>query len=255
MTGLACYWQRESNAPRKSGTLGQKSRMNRELKAAAANAAMSHLRDGMRIGIGTGSTAEEFILLLAERVRAGLEIVGVPTSERTAALCDEMAIPLTTLDETPRLDIAIDGADEIGPDLALIKGGGGALLREKIVAAASREFIVIADRSKVVPVIGTFGVPIEVNRFGLESTRLAIADLANSLGLESRLKIRLDGRQPFVTDGGHLIVHASFGLIHDAGALDKGLLAIPGVVQHGLFLGMAMRAYIASEAGVEVIAL
>jgi ribose 5-phosphate isomerase A len=229
--------------------------MSRELKAAAANAALSLLRNGMRIGIGTGSTAEEFIFLLAGRIREGLEIVGISTSERTAALCDELAIPLSTLDETPRLDIAIDGADEIGPDLALIKGGGGALLHEKIVAAASREFVVIADRSKMVPVIGSFGVPIEVNRFGLESTRLAIADLAKSLGLENRLQIRLDGAQPFVTDGGHLMIHASFGLIHDAGALDNGLLAIPGVVQHGLFLGMAKRAYIASEAGVEEIAL
>src|SRR5262245_50544943 len=126
------------------------------LKIEASRAALAHVEDGMRLGIGTGSTAEEFVRLLAERVNAGLRIIGVPTSERTGALCRELGIPLATLDETPDLDLTIDGADEIDPSLSLIKGGGGALLREKIVAAASAGMIVIADESKLVDTLGHF---------------------------------------------------------------------------------------------------
>src|SRR5690606_38419386 len=132
----------------------------------AAAAALEQVREGMRLGIGTGSTAEAFIRLLGQRCAAGLRIIGVPTSERTAALCRELGIALTTLDETPRLDLTIDGADEIGPELALVKGGGGALLREKIVAAASERMTVIADASKRVEQLGRFPLPIEINRFG-----------------------------------------------------------------------------------------
>ncbi len=225
--------------------------MSTELKVAAAKAALQHVYDGIRLGIGSGSTAEEFVRLLAEQVNDGLNMVGVPTSERTAALCRETGVPLSTLDDTPQLDIAIDGADEIGPNLALIKGGGGALLREKIVAAASDRFIVIADKSKEVSSLGAFGVPIEVNQFGIESTKNSIYQLGKSLGLACELEVRVAGDTHFITDGGHLIVDASFGLIQDAGALDIGLLKIPGVVQHGLFLGMANLAYVASESGVE----
>ena len=152
------------------------------LKIEAARAALAHVEDGMRLGIGTGSTAEEFVRLLAEKVGAGLTIIGVPTSERTAALCLELGVTLSTLDETPELDLTIDGADEIDPELSLIKGGGGALLREKIVAAASTRMIVIADESKLVEVLGRFPLPIEVNRFGLQATEIAIgrAAAANS---------------------------------------------------------------------------
>ncbi len=156
------------------------------LKIEAARAALAHVRDGMRLGIGTGSTAEEFVRLLAEKVAAGMKIIGVPTSERTAALCAELGVGLSTLDETPELDLTIDGADEIDPDLSLIKGGGGALLREKIVAAASARMIVIADESKLVPALGRFPLPIEVNRFGLKATELAIARAAAELGLSGR---------------------------------------------------------------------
>ncbi|MGI9401316.1 MAG: ribose-5-phosphate isomerase RpiA [Rhizobiaceae bacterium] len=224
--------------------------MSRKLKIAAARAALSHVHDGIRLGIGTGSTAEEFVRFLAERVDNGLEMVGVPTSERTAELCRELGVPVSTLDEIPKLDVTVDGADEIGPNLALIKGGGGALLREKIVAAASDKFVVIADQSKEVSSLGAFGVPVEVNQFGIESTRNSIYELGQSLGLHCELSIRQEGSSHFVTDGGHLIIDASFGLIHDAGALEIGLLKIPGVVQHGLFLGMADYAYIASESSV-----
>src|SRR5690606_11160698 len=139
-------------------------------KEAAAAAALEQVTDGMRLGIGTGSTAEAFIRLLARRCADGLSVIGVPTSERTAALCRQLGIALTTLEETPRLDLTIDGADEIGPGLALIKGGGGALLREKIVAAASGEMTVIADAGKRVDVLGRFPLPIEINRFGMRST-------------------------------------------------------------------------------------
>ena len=150
------------------------------LKVEAARAALGHVGSGMRLGIGTGSTAEEFVRLLAERVEGGLKVIGVPTSERTAALCLKLGVPLSSLDETPELDLTIDGADEVDADLSLIKGGGGALLREKIVAAASQRMIVIADRSKLVATLGRFPLPIEVNRFGLKATELAIGRAAAS---------------------------------------------------------------------------
>jgi ribose 5-phosphate isomerase A len=207
----------------------------------------------MRLGIGTGSTAEEFVRLLAEKVAAGLEIVGVPTSERTAALCAQLGVPLSTLDDTPELDLTVDGADELDADLALIKGGGGALLREKIVAAASARMIVIADESKVVATLGRFPLPIEVNAFGLRATRIAVEQAARSLDLSGPLTLRMTDGQPFVTDGGHLILDASFGRIPDARALSNVLHAIPGVVEHGLFLGLADLAVIAGPEGIRTL--
>ena len=147
----------------------------KSLKIEAARAALGHVESGMRLGIGTGSTAEEFVRLLAEKVGAGMRITGVPTSERTAALCRELGVPLATLDDMPELDLTVDGADEVDPSLSLIKGGGGALLREKIVAAASAGLVVIADASKLVDTLGRFPLPIEVNRFGLKATEMAIA--------------------------------------------------------------------------------
>lgn len=221
------------------------------LKIEAARAALSHVEDGMRLGIGSGSTAEEFVRLLAQRVETGLEVIGVPTSERTAALCMQLDVPLSSLDETPELDLTVDGADEIDAELALIKGGGGALLREKIVAAASRRMIVIADRSKRVATLGAFPLPIEVNRFGLKATELAIARAASGLGLAGPLVLRTRDGAPFVTDGGHLIIDASFGRIPDSRALSSALHAIPGVVEHGLFLGMASAAILAGPGGIE----
>ncbi|MCB1425916.1 MAG: ribose-5-phosphate isomerase RpiA [Zhengella sp.] len=224
------------------------------LKIEAARVALGHVRDGMKLGIGTGSTAEEFVRLLAEKVSAGMEIIGVPTSERTAALCRELGVPLTTLEETPHLDLTIDGADEIDPELNLVKGGGGALLREKIVAAASDSMIVIADESKLVDPLGAFPLPIEVNRFGLGATRLAVETVARKLGLEGPLSLRMAGDGEFVTDGGHLILDASFGRIPDPRALSAALHAVPGVVEHGLFTDMARLAVVARAGGVEEIA-
>jgi ribose 5-phosphate isomerase A len=221
------------------------------MKIEAARAALGYVKEGMKLGIGTGSTAEEFVKLLAERVADGLTIIGVPTSERTAKLCVELGVPLSTLEETPKLDLTIDGADEVDENLGLIKGGGGALLREKIVAFASSELIVIADGSKVVDTLGKFPLPIEVNIFGLASTQIALEEAAASLGMAGSIELRTDANgETFVTDGGHYILDASFGHISDPDALSLALHAIPGVVEHGMFLGIANAAIVATEDGI-----
>ncbi|WP_157015461.1 ribose-5-phosphate isomerase RpiA [Mesorhizobium xinjiangense] len=225
----------------------------RQLKIEAARAALAHVEDGTTIGIGTGSTAEEFVRLLSARVADGFVVKGVATSERTAALCRELGIALTTLDETPHLALTVDGADEVAPDLALIKGGGGALLREKIVAAASDRMIVIADGSKLVDVLGRFPLPVEVNRFGLGATRRAIDEAANRLGLTGPVALRMTAGEPFVTDGGHLILDASFGRIPDPRALSDAMHTIPGVVEHGLFIDLASLAIIAADDGIKTL--
>ena len=226
----------------------------RDMKIKAAQAALDYVEDGMRLGIGTGSTAEEFVRLLAEKVASGFRIEGVPTSERTARLCLELGVPLKSLEELPQLDLTIDGADEVDGSLRLIKGGGGALLREKIVACASDRMIVIADESKVVETLGSFKLPIEVNAFGLGATRIAIEKLAARHGLSGEIVVRASGDGPFMTDGGHLILDASFGRIPDADALAIDLNAIPGVVEHGLFIGIASLAIIAGPAGARILA-
>ena len=226
----------------------------RQMKIEAAAEALKNVENGMRLGIGTGSTAEEFVRLLAEKVAEGLAVRGVPTSERTARLCLELGVPLNSLDELPELDLTIDGADEVDSRLRLIKGGGGALLREKIVASASARMIVIADESKVVDTLGAFPLPIEVNPFGLTSTRIGIERLAERSGLSGEISQRATNGVPFRTDGGHFIFDASFGLIPDAEALANGLNTIPGVVEHGLFINLASLAIIAGPAGVRTLA-
>ncbi|MEZ5790368.1 MAG: ribose-5-phosphate isomerase RpiA [Nitratireductor sp.] len=223
--------------------------MSRQYKIEAARAALAHVRNGMRLGIGTGSTAEEFVRLLAEKVSGGMAISGVSTSERTSALCAELGIKLTTLETLPELDLVIDGADEIGPGLSLVKGGGGALLREKIVAGASQRMIVIADESKLVDMLGAFPLPVEVNRFGAETTRMQIVKAGQKLGLDGPVSWREAGKERFITDEGHFILDASFGRIPDAKALSTALLEIPGVVQHGLFLEMADLAIVSGPGG------
>jgi ribose 5-phosphate isomerase A len=215
-------------------------------KRAAAREAVAGIAAGARVGLGTGSTVEHLLELLAERVRAErLEVVGVPTSDATAARARELGIPLTTLDETPALDVAIDGADEIDPDRNLIKGGGGALTREKIVAASAKRFWIIADERKLVPYLGaTFRLPVEVLRFGRRQTARRIADL----GLEPSLRER-DG-EPFVTDNGNAILDCALGgPVAELGELADALARIPGVVEHGLFLGMAERVFVGAEDG------
>lgn len=225
--------------------------MSVELKIEAARAALGLVKDGMRLGIGTGSTADEFVKLLAEEIKAGLNITGVPTSIKTKNLCDSLGVPLATLEELPELDLVIDGADEVDADFQLIKGGGGALLREKIVAHASDAMAVIADESKLVKMLGTFPLPIEVNKFGLNATHSAIRNVANKLGLEGEIKLRGGNTSPFETDGGHFILDASFSHISNASVLAQELLLIPGVVEHGLFLGYANVVFLASPDGVK----
>lgn len=220
-----------------------------KLKKAAAAKAVEFVKDGMKLGIGTGSTANEFIRLLAQRVKNGLRVTGVATSERSEKLCIELGIPVATLDAVPALDLDIDGADEIGPHMALIKGGGGALLREKIVAFSSAQMLVIADQSKLVKTLGAFPLPIEVNTFGLEVTKTAIRDAAKRLGLSGNITLRTVNNKPFVTDGGHFILDASFGRISDPEGLSEALFAIPGVVEHGLFLNLATKLVIAMANG------
>jgi ribose 5-phosphate isomerase A len=225
-----------------------------ELKRQAAARALEHVQDGMKLGLGTGSTAKHFVELLGERVRAGLKILGVPTSEATRQQAAECGIPLTTLDEVDRLDLTVDGADEIDHALNVIKGGGGALLREKIVAAASDRMIVIADESKWVEALGRFPLPVEVIPFGLAATQRAIAKAFAETGNSGQMVVRpgKDGHV-FVTDGGHWIVDAHLGRILDAPRLAGLLTSIPGVVEHGLFIGLAGTAVLAGSQGIRVV--
>ena len=224
-----------------------------ELKRQAAARALEFVTDGMKLGLGTGSTAKHFVELLGMRVRAGLDVIGVPTSEATRADAIRCGIALTTLDEVDRLDLTVDGADEIDSSLNLIKGGGGALLREKIVAAASDSMIVIADETKWVEMLGRFPLPIEVVPFGLAATQRAMAGAFAESGVSGQMVLRKgkDGHV-FVTDGGHWIVDAHLGRIADAPRLAGLLTAIPGVVEHGLFIGLAGVAILAGPQGIRV---
>ena len=211
----------------------------------AAEAAIGEVKPGMKLGLGSGRTAEHFVRALGKRVRAGLSVVGVPTSEQVAALARQVGVPLTTLDAEPTLDLVVDGADEIDPKLRLIKGGGGALLREKIVASAARRMIVVADASKLVTTLGAFPLPVEVVPFGLTPIRLAIERAAARLGLSGQIVVRQWAERPFLTDGGNHILDASFGRIADPDRLADELNRIPGVVGHGLFIGLAAAAIVA----------
>lgn len=227
------------------------------LKREAAERALDLVEPGMRLGLGSGTTAHAFVDLVGERVKAGLDVRCVATSEATAAQAKALGIPLATLDEIPELDLTIDGADEIDPELRLIKGGGGALLREKIVAAASRRMAVIADSRKFVPRLGAFPLPIEVVPFGLAATRRHIERAIADLGLAGPICLRRERTEdvspPFVTDGGHYILDCALGAIADPERLADALAQIPGVVEHGLFLGCAEMAVIAGAEGVEII--
>jgi len=207
---------------------------NEAEKQAAARASLRFVHDGNIVGLGSGSTATYAIRLLGERVQAGLKILGIPTSVRTKELAAGLGIPLTTLDEQQQIDVTIDGADEIDPDLRLIKGGGGALLREKIVAAASRQLVIIADSTKQVPVLGKFPLPVEVIPFA----QALVAGKIAALGASVKLRLDLLGK-PYVTDEGHRLLDCHFGKIPDPPALARRLEAMPGVVEHGLFIGMA----------------
>src|SRR5581483_9499803 len=210
------------------------------LKRAAALKALDFVTDGMKLGLGTGSTAEAFLELLAPRVRGGLKVTGVATSERTAQKARELSIPVADLDTVAPLDLTVDGADEADRDLNLIKGGGGAHLREKIVAASSRRMIVIAEESKLVARLGRFPLPVEVAPFGHSTTAARITNAAAKLKYAHvPLALRRKDGAPFKTDGGNYIYDCGFGAITDAAALASALSAIPGVIEHGLFVGLA----------------
>jgi len=223
-------------------------------KRQAAARALAYVEPGMRLGLGTGSTARHLVALLGERVRGGLSVIAVPTSEATRAQAEGERIPLSTLDDLGALDLTIDGADEIAHDLSLIKGGGGALLREKIVASASARLVIIADETKWVPTLGRYPLPVEVIPFGLSVTRAAVEAAARACGSPGPAKVRLgaDGH-PLVTDGGHWLLDAALERIADPEMLAARLNAIPGVVEHGLFIGMANTAILAGNGGVRVV--
>jgi len=222
-----------------------------EQKRVAAEAALAHVRDGLKLGLGTGSTAAHFVHALGGMVRReGLDVVCVPTSQATAALARDVGLKLTTLDETPHLDLTVDGADEIGPHLTLIKGGGGALLREKIVAFASARMIVIADASKRVRHLGHFPLPVEVVPFGVRATGARILEAGKLFGCEGAISLRTDEYgEPFCTDGNNMIFDWALGEIPDPEGLGTYLARLPGVVEHGLFLGLAHEAIIGQADG------
>ena len=223
-------------------------------KRLAAEHAIELIEPGMRLGLGTGSTARALVDLLGQRVKDGLDVLCVPTSEATRLQAAALGIPLTTLDETPMLDLTLDGADELDLELRLIKGGGGALLREKIVATASERMVVMADISKKVAMLGAFPLPVEVVRFGYAATRNMIEMLAADAGCRGTITLRQgkDG-QPYMTDGGNYIFDCAFGRIEEPDALDEALKLIPGVVENGMFLGIADAAIIAGPDGIEII--
>lgn len=217
----------------------------------AGECAVAEVADGMRLGLGTGRAAAHFLRALGERVRAGLSVIGVPTSEATRRLAGELGIPLTTLDEAPDLDLVVDGADEVDGQRRLIKGGGGALLREKIVWSAARRALVVVEAAKRVETLGAFPLPIEVIPFGLPVTLRAIERLAGRLGLTGALTLRRNQSGIVATDSGNHIVDASFGRIPDPDTLAAQLNLIPGVVENGLFIGFPVTAIIARGDTVE----
>jgi ribose 5-phosphate isomerase A len=207
---------------------------NEQQKEAAARASLRFVKDGQVVGLGTGTTAVHFIRLLGEQVKNGLRVRGIPTSDRSGQQATSLGIPLTTLDEDPEIDVTVDGADEVDPQLRLIKGGGGALLREKIVASATKQYVIIVDESKRVPVLGKFPLPVEVIKFAQTVVLKKIA----KLGAEVSLRRQADGK-PYLTDENNYILDCRFGQITDANRLARQLSDMPGVVEHGLFIGMA----------------
>ena len=223
-----------------------------EMKRRAAQEAMKFVQPGMRLGLGTGSTARHFVDLLGIAVRDGLKVIGVPTSEATRAQARSLGVPLTDLDATPELDLCVDGADEFDLALNLIKGGGGALLREKIVAAASVRMVVITDATKRVERLGRFPLPAEGAPFGLAAPRPAIGKAAAKARCRAAPLLPAREGATFVTDGGHYILDCAYGAIPDAPALAAALESVPGVMGHGLFIGLASAVICAQEGDIVI---
>ncbi len=222
-----------------------------EQKKAAALAALDYVKPGMKLGLGTGSTANHFISALAEKVKAGLDVQCVATSRATFELGQSLGLKMVTLEQQPYLDITVDGADEFDDKFQLIKGGGGALLFEKIVATSSKYMIVIADQSKKVATLGKFPLPVEVVPFGVNATAWKLERALRICGLKGRLVMRLKDGKPFVTDGGNAIIDISLGAINDADRLGNLLSVTPGVVDHGLFIGICGIILMGTDDGVK----
>src|SRR5580658_5618120 len=221
---------------------------NDQEKEAAARASLKFIKDGQVVGIGTGSTAAYFIEALGEKVKNGLRIRGISSSVRSRDQAASLGIPMTTLDECPEIDVTVDGADEVDPQLRLIKGGGGALLREKIVASATKYYVIITDATKRVPVLGRFPLPVEVIKFA----QVVVQKKIEALGAGVELRRGADGK-PYLTDENNYILDCRFGQIRDADGLARQLSDMPGVVEHGLFIGMASVVLVAK--GSEIVEL
>jgi len=225
-----------------------------QLKRAAAAKALDYVADGMKLGLGSGSTAELFVEMLAPRVRGGLKLLCVPTSERTASLARKLGITLSNLDDLAPLDLTVDGADEADRNLDLIKGGGGMLLREKIVAASSKRMIVIADETKLVPRLGKFPLPVEVVEFGHKAIAQRLVGALSAAGYRhAGVMVRQKDGAIFKTDNGNVIYDCKLDAIQNAAKLGAAIRAVPGVVEHGLFVGIATTLLIAGPGEVEVI--
>ncbi len=220
-----------------------------DMKKAAALAVLPKIQDGMVVGLGSGSTADHFTKALAEKVKAGLKVKCVPTSEATAKLAQSLGLELTTLEVHPFIDITVDGADEIDGDFRLIKGGGGALLIEKIVASSSKFMVVIADESKQVKTLGKFKLPIEVVPFGVKATAWKLERAFKTFDMEPKLTLRTKDGKPFRTDAGNCIIDCECGEIKQADRLEFMINNLPGVVNNGLFIGICGVAYIAKADG------
>ena len=222
-----------------------------EQKQAAALAALDYVKPGMKVGLGTGSTANHFIKALGERAKQGLDVECVATSKATFELAKSLGLKIVTLEQHPHLDLTVDGTDEFDGKFQLIKGGGGALLLEKIVATSSRYMIVIADQSKKVETLGKFPLPVEVVPFGINATAWKIERALRICNLKAKLTMRLKDGKPFVTDSGNAIIDVAMGQITEADRLGNLLSVTPGVVDHGLFIGICGIILMGSDDGVK----
>jgi ribose 5-phosphate isomerase A len=219
--------------------------MSDDLKRSAAIAALDEIRDDMVVGLGSGSTASIFIRELGARVRSGLKVVGIPTSETSRRIAEEVGVPLTTLGQHPRIDVTVDGADEVSPELDLIKGLGGALVREKIVAHATDRVVIVVDEGKLVPVLGTHtGIPVEVIPFAVD----VIIHRLNGWGGQS--KIREKNGERFVSDNHNFIIDWKPREIREPGTLEKQLKSVTGIVDSGLFCNVAQVVIVAGSSGI-----
>ena len=227
--------------------------MSVEKKILAAQKAFEYVEDGMKLGLGTGSTADEFTKILSDNVKNGLDVICVPTSENTKDLAESLNIPLASLENLNFLDLTVDGADEVDDDLSLLKGGGGALLREKIIAFNSKKMIVIADDTKKVSKLGEFRLPIELIKFEHKITINRVLEKLENIGYSGKAELRVINGNPFTTDSENLIYDLSIGLIEEPAIIDNLLNSIPGVVENGLFVDMANIVIIGEQNGVKII--